>query len=210
MLEPSGFYYPNRFARAYLLGMQEVLGAESYDNILDMTGLKVYLSLLPPNTMDRQFDFAYLAALNEGLEEMFGGRGGGGVAMRIGRAWFGQGMISFGAFAGLSHPSFQSLPLERRAHIALEALVSVFTEYSDQDTQMRIEDGVYQIIVDTSPMCWGRQAEKPVCHALVGLIQACLHEASNGYEYHVQEQACHAIGHDHCEFHVHQKPIGQL
>jgi predicted hydrocarbon binding protein len=210
VLEPSGFYYPNRFARAYLLGMQEELGVESYDNILGMTGLETYLSQLPPNTMDRQFDFVYLAALNQGLEEMFGGRGGGGVAMRIGRAWFDLGMKSFGAFAGLSHPAFQSLALDRRARISLEALVSVFNQYSDQFTEMTIQDENYQIRVDTSPLAWDRHSEKPVCHALVGLIQACLHEASNGYEYHVQEHACRATGHEYCEFLVNQKPIGQL
>jgi predicted hydrocarbon binding protein len=59
-------------------------------------------------------------------------------------------------------------------------------------------------------MIWGRQTDMPVCHSLGGLFQATLHAASAGYEYHVVETTCHAVGQDQCIFQVNKKPIGQL
>ena len=205
MLEPSGFYYPNRFARAYLLGMQQTLGADGYETILDITDLATYFAELPPDTLDRQFDFVYFATLNQGLEAMFGARGGRGMALAIGRAWFAQGLSSFGAFAGLAHPKFQALSLDNRAYIALQAFSGVFQQYSDQSMHLRLQDDGYELSVDSSPMTWGRQTEQPVCHSLVGLLQA-----SDGHEYHVHEVACRAAGQDLCIFHINLKPIGQL
>ena len=209
MLEPSGLYYPNRFARFFLLGMQDVLGSEGLDAILSLAGLATYLDRLPPDTMERKFDFAYLAALSDSLEEWYGPRGGRGLALRIGRAWFEDGFQSFGAFAGMDHPMFQALPLESRAHIGLDALAAIFMQCTDQRTTFSVQPETYQITIDVSPMAWSRQADRPVCHALVGLLQACLNRASNGYEYHVHESACRATGHDECVFLINQKPIGQ-
>ena len=187
-----------------------VLDTEGYDAILGLSGLTTYFTELPPTTLERKFDFAYFAALSEGLEEMYGARGGRGLALRIGRAWFEAGFENFGAFAGLMHPAFQSLPQASRAQIALEALATIFVQHTDQLTRLNVLETTYQIQVDVSPMAWRRQADRPVCHALVGLIQACLRLASNGYEYHVHESACQAAGHDECIFDINQKPIGQL
>ena len=210
MLEPSGLYYPNRFARFFLKGMQDALGHDGYAAIRDVAGLTTYLSEWPPDTMDKQFDFAYMAALAEGLEELYGGRGGRGVALRIGRAWFDKGFKDFGAMAGFSHPAFAALPLDSQARIGLDALRNVFEQYSDQETSLQEEEDVYQLTIETSPMAWGRRTDKPVCHALVGLIQGCLHRASNGHEYHVREQTCSAVGHDECMFLINKQAIGQL
>ncbi|MBZ0302915.1 MAG: 4-vinyl reductase [Anaerolineae bacterium] len=209
MLEPSGLYYPYRFARYFLLGMQDVLGAEGLDAIVGLAGLTTYLSDLPPDTLERKFDFAYLAAVSGVLEDWYGARGGRGLALRIGRSWFIQGFHTFGALAGLAHPAFQSLPLNRRAQISLDALAAIFNQYSDQQTVFSIHEATYQLTVDVSPMAWGRQSDRPVCHALVGLFQECLRQASGGYEFLVHESACRAAGHDECIFVINQKPIGQ-
>jgi len=209
VLEPSGLYYPNRFARHFLLGMQEVLGTEGLDTVLGIAGLTTYLGELPPDNLERKFDFAYISAISAGLEEWYGARGGRGLALRIGRAWFAQGFSSFGAFAGLSDPAFQALPRASRTRIGLEALATIFSQRTDQQTSLTVQDAVYLVTVEVSPMAWGRQADRPVCHALGGLLQECLHRASGGYEYLVHESACHAAGHDECVFVINHKPIGQ-
>lgn len=209
MLEPSGLYYPYRLTRYFLLGMQDVLGAEGLDTILGLAGLATYLNDLPPDTLERKFDFAYLAALSGALEEWYGARGGRGLALRTGRSWFTQGFQSFGAFAGMAHPAFQALPQPSRAQMGLKTLTTVFNQYTDQTTKLKVHETTYTVTVEVSPMAWGRQADKPVCHALVGLLQECMHYASGGFEYHVHESECRAAGHDDCLFVINQKPIGQ-
>ncbi len=209
MLEPSGLYYPNRIARWFLLATEDVMGKHGLSAVLSLAGLETYIDHLPPDTLARQFDFAYMAALNQAFEDMYGTRGGRGMALRIGRASVSQGMKNFGALAGMADPAFQSLPLEKRQRMGLDALAAVFTRFSDQGSTITDMGDAYHFIVETSPMAWGRSADKPVCHALAGIIQEGLSWASAGYEYHVQEIACRATGSDSCVFKVNKSPIGQ-
>lgn len=210
MLEPSGLYYPNRIARLFLLAMEDVMGQHGLNAILGLAGLEVYIDQIPPDNLARQFDFSWIAALSEALEDMYGARGGRGMALRIGRACFARGLKDFGAMAGMADPAFRALSLESRSKIGLEALAAIFTNFSDQATVFRAYDTHYELRTEFSPMAWGRSADKPVCHALVGIVQESMRWASDGYEYHVQEVSCRAAGGEACIFRINHKPIGQL
>lgn len=208
MLEPSGLYYPNRIALSFFSAMEDVMGKNGLNALLSLAGLEMYIDHPPPDTLSKQFDFAYMAALNQALEDMYGARGGRGMALRIGRATFGQGMKSFGVLAGMGDPAFRALPLNSRVRLGLDALAAVFTNFTDQETSVQDTEDAYEFIVEISPMAWGRTADRPVCHALVGIVQEALRWASNGYEYHVQETACRATGNEACTLRVNKKPIG--
>lgn len=209
MLEPSGLYYPNRLARYFLQAMEEVMGQNSYSVVLTLAKLDDFISRLPQDNLAKQFDFASIAALNLALEEVYGTRGGRGMALRIGRASFSQDMKTFGALAGINDPAFRALPLEERCQIGLQALAQIFTNFSDQHSWLESTDATYRFVVEVSPMAWGRVSEKPVCHALAGILQECLRWASNGHEYYVYETACHACGDMNCVFTINKTPIGR-
>lgn len=210
MLKSSGLFYPNRFARYLLLAVGQVLSPEAAEAAFAQAGLANLLDPLPPDTLERAFDFAHLAAFSQALADLYGGRGGRGIDLRIGRAWFQQGMYSFGALAGMADPAFQALLLDQRIHLGLEALAGVFTRSSDQAAHVSEQPESYLFVVETSPLAWGRTADRPVCHMLTGLIQESLSWATQGFEFHVQEQACAAAGAGACVFAVNKKPIGQL
>ena len=55
---PSGYYYPNRIARIYLRAMEEVMGRNGLNALLNLTGLEQYKEQFPPNNLDKEFDFA--------------------------------------------------------------------------------------------------------------------------------------------------------
>jgi predicted hydrocarbon binding protein len=167
------------------------------------------MDTFPPDNLARQFDFAYIAAISEALENMYGTRGGRGMALRIGRASFAQGMKSFGAFAGMNTPAFKTLPLDQQVQLGVQVLVSVFNKFSDQDTTLQDKGDFYQIEIANSPMVWGRTTDRPACHALVGISQEAMRWASVGHEFHVQEIACRATGSEQCVFKVNKRPIGQ-
>ncbi|MBZ0294935.1 MAG: 4-vinyl reductase [Anaerolineae bacterium] len=210
MLELSGFYYPNRFARSFLLATEAVLTAGGLAAVLSIAELDAYTEQLPSDDLKRQFDFAYLSAINLSLEEMYGTRGGHGMALRIGRTWFTDGLREFGLLAGLADANFQALPLEARAEFGLQALARVFNTYSDQHCAVNSDTDHFYFTVAQSPMTWGRQSERSVCHALVGALQGCLHYASDSHEYHVYEQTCRAVGGSQCVFAINRNPIGQV
>jgi predicted hydrocarbon binding protein len=189
--------------------MEDVMGKGGLSALLTLADLHSFISQPPPNNLARQFDFAYFAALSQALEEMYGARGGRGMALRIGRASFARGLKTFGAMAGMTDPAFVALPLDTRTRLGLDALAAIFTNFSDQQSSVRELDEYYEFTTEMSPMAWGRSADKPVCHALTGMIQESLRWSSDGYEFHVQEHSCRAVGDEACVFRVNKKPIGQ-
>jgi len=188
--------------------MEAVMGDASLNAILNMSGMGEFIKAPPPDNMAREFDFASLSAMSQNLETMFGARGGRSMALRIGREMFSLGLNKFGAFAGMKDPAFIQLPLESRTAIGVQTLAAVFTNFSDQICVVKSTPDAYLFEVETSPMAWGRTAERPVCHALVGILQEGLNWASNGQEYHVQEMICRASGGEACVFKINKNPIG--
>lgn len=191
------------------MAMDDVMGRHGLSALLSLAQLDAYIQNPPPDNLEQQFDFASIAALSQALEEMYGARGGRGMALRIGRASFARGIKRFGAMKGVADPAFQMLPLQHRAELGLRALAAIFTNFSDQTSTLQIQETNYLFNVDVSPMAWGRISDKPVCHALVGIVQECLSWATNGYQFYVQEVACRATGSDHCSFRVNKHAIGQ-
>ena len=187
-------YYPNRFVLYLFQALEEVMGQHGLDEIL----ARAEISSLPPDDLAREFPFEYISALNAALDEVYGIRGGRGMALRAGRAWFAQGMKSFGALGGIGDPAFRRLPLQDRVKLALQAQAEIFSAFSDQQSSLEVTPGTLRFVIQVSPFAWGRSAEKPVCHPLVGLLQECARWASNGRDYTVRETACIAAGDPVC------------
>lgn len=205
--QSSGLFYPNRFARSFFLALEEVMGKHGLDATLGMAGLTRYVDNPPPDNMERVVDFAALSAINLALDEMYGARGGRGMALRAGRAWLVKGMNSFGALSGINDPAFRALAVEERTRLGVAALAGVFTHFSDQRTQFEDASQTYRVQVDVSPTAWMRQSDRPVCHPLVGLLQETARWASNGRDYTVRETHCRACGDDACVFVINKQPL---
>ncbi len=209
MQEPSGLYYPNRIARAFFLAMDDVMGPNGLSSLLSLARMEAYLNYPPPDDLKRQFNFAAIAALNEALEEMYGVRGGRGMALRIGQSAFARGLKSFGAMRAVAHPAYQNLALPKRIDYGLRGLAAILTNFSDQTSYVENNGDALLFISDVSPFSWGRKADKPVCHMMGGIILECLRWSSNGYEFYVREVECRAAGHERCVFRVNKSAIGE-
>ncbi len=166
------------------------MGQHGLDEILALA----QVDAMPPDDLAREFPFDRIGAINAALDEIYGVRGGRGMALRAGRAWFAQGMKTFGALGGIGDPAFRRLPLEDRVRLALQAQAQIFSAFSDQVSSVEAAPGTLRFVIQASPFAWGRTAEKPVCHPLVGLLQECARWASNGRDYTVREVQCVAAG----------------
>jgi predicted hydrocarbon binding protein len=206
--QSSGMYYPNRIARSYFLALEEVMGKHGLEATLEIAGLNGFVGTLPTDTLERTVDFAVLSALNLALDEMYGARGGRGMALRAGRAWLVKGMNGFGALSGVGDPAFRALSVEERVRISLRALASVFTHFSDQRSSFEETAQAFRFNVENSPTAWMRESDKPVCHPLVGLLQETVRWAANGRDYAVREVECGACGRSSsCIFLVNKHPL---
>ena len=80
------FFYPNKMGRIVLLAMEEVMGRNGVNAILNLARLKNLVNCYPPNNFDRQFTFEEVGAIQQALDDMYGPRGSRGLALRAGRA----------------------------------------------------------------------------------------------------------------------------
>jgi hypothetical protein len=204
----SGFYNTNKFARIALQAYEEVMGKNGLNAILNLAGLGNLIDNYPPDNLERQFDFADYTAIHVGLEELYGPRGGRGLALRAGKSTFSDVLKGYGALAGVSDLAFKVLPLQTKLRIGLPAAARIFSQSSDQLTSVDETDNAFIWTLHRCPACWSRKgADKPVCYITTGLLQAMLTWVSGGSEFRVNESKCCAVGDTVCEFVIQKEPL---
>jgi predicted hydrocarbon binding protein len=206
--------YPNRFARFLLRAMKVEMGEMGLSAVMRIAWGDDQTERIPANTLAKEFSFESLSALNRALDTHYdadagGARIGRGMALRVGRAWFYQGIKGFGALAGIETPKVAALPSEARARLALEALAHIFTHFSDQTSWLDESDRVFRFIVDPCAPAWGMQSDRPVCQMIVGLLQECVRWAS-GQDLLVRETNCRAVEGGACIFVINKQPVEPL
>ena len=207
-VQKAGLYYPNKFGLIIIKSMEEVMGKNGMNAILNLAGLNHYIDHYPPDNLDKGFDFAELSAIGVALEEMYGPRGGRGLALRAGRATFSDALQNFGALTGVADLAFVVLPLHAKLRIGVPSMAKIFTQLSDQHSTVQEKDTEYIYTIHKCPCCWSRHdADKPVCFIATGLLQEGLKWVSGGNEFRVNESKCVAVGDDVCEFVIQKEPI---
>ena len=110
----SPYNYANKIALIAIKSLEEVMGKNGLNAILNLAHLPQMIDHYPPDNLDRQFNFADFSAINLALEEMYGPRGGRGLALRAGRAAFADSLRNFGALAGAGDLAFKVCPFRRK------------------------------------------------------------------------------------------------
>lgn len=206
-IPPSGKYYPNKFARIAILALEDVMGRNGVSAILNLADLPDLINQLPPDNLQKQFDFADISAINGALEDLYGARGGRGLAQRVGQATFNDALRNFGALAGVGDREFKALPLQAKLRIGLPAVARIVNQTSDQHCTVDEQDGSFIFSIHSCPVCWGRKSDKPDCYMTIGLLQAGLKWVSGGLEFQVSETKCIAMGDEVCEFAISKEPL---
>jgi predicted hydrocarbon binding protein len=201
------YHYPQKMGRIILLGMEEVIGRGGMDAVLNLAALDELAQNQPSATNERTFSFETISQLHQSLEQVYGPRGGRGLALRSGRACFKYGIKEYGSMLGLTEIAFRLLPTSTKLHTGARSFAELFNKHTDQ--QVRIEETENQILwhIERCPLCWGRAAEEPVCHLAVGILQEALYWLSGGKVFSVEETACHARGDDHCTITILKTPL---
>jgi len=204
----SEYNYANKIARISIKALEDVMGKNGLNAILNLAHLPELIDNYPADNLNREFNFADFSALNLALEEMYGPRGGRGLALRAGRAAFADALRNFGALAGVGDLAFKVLPLHAKLRIGIPAMAKIFSQISDQYSTVREENDVFVYTIHRCPVCWGRSgSDKPVCFIATGLLQEGLKWVSGGNEFRVNESRCVAMGDEVCDFVILKSPI---
>lgn len=204
----SGFFYANKFARIAIQAYEDVMGKNGLNAILNLANLGHLVDNYPPDNLEREFEFADFTALHIALEEMYGPRGGRGLALRAGRATFNDVLKDFGALAGVGDMAFKVLPLIAKIKIGLPASAKIFSQMTDQHSTVSEKEDTFIWTIHRCPICWTRKGlDRPVCYISTGLLHAMLTWVSGGLEFRINESRCCACGDDVCEFVIQKDPI---
>ena len=205
----SGLYYPNRFVRITLQALQDVIGATGMKAIYSLSGVSQLLEALPPDDMERQFDFADFSNLFGTLQTMFGVRGAHSLAVRAGRSTFKEGMRVFDKFklpgmdAGTGPIGAPGLL------IRLNRLSNFLNTISDQHTFVHPCESEYtfEFGISICPVCINRTSTEPICSFFEGLLTEAACSFSGGSDFSAIEIQCHAAGAENCLFEI--KPAAE-
>lgn len=207
MAEKSGLYYPNKIGRIYLMAMEEVMGTNGIKAVLNLAKVPELIGNYPPNNLGREFEFSDFGAIGNAIEEMYGPRGGRGLALRAGRASFAQGLSEFGSVIGASELAFKVIPLATKLKVGLKAMTETFSKFSDQKTDVAEADDHFIYTILACPVCWGRTSDRNICYGAIGILQEGLRWASGGKDFKVEEIECHAAGAENCVFYIYKEPL---
>jgi predicted hydrocarbon binding protein len=203
----SGYGYPNHVARAFLLELENLMGKNGVSAMLNRSGLEAWIAAPPPDDSQRGVDFAEFTALLAALDDLYGPRGGRGLARRAGWAVFRHILPRLPALQALADLPGQALPAAEKLELALRGLAQAFSGASDQQATVVSEADALVFQVQRCPACWGRKVEDgPACAAIDGLLEECVHWLFGGEPTRIEESECIAHGGTGCTFRIPRPP----
>lgn len=202
----SGLYYPNQTARLALQNLEALTGRNGLKAVLNLAHLPELIDNYPPADLERSFDFADLSAILGALEELYGARGAGGFALRVGAAALADALPRFPppAQAGIAAPT--GLPLPERLRQGIPLLAEFFSQFSDQLSSAEEREDDFVFVIHNCPACWGRTTAKPACHFVRGMLQEGLKNISGGVEVGVTQTAARSAADAACVFIIDKAP----
>lgn len=188
----------NTMMRVYLDTIQNIMGPQGLNSVLNYGHLKKYINNFPPDDDQLKIPREDLRRLHQSLIDLFGEKGARGILLRIGREMTFTWLEKRPAVVKSMKYAMRLLPEIKQMQLSLERFV--------EESEKRIpslkgsshlelkEDKDYFLLVDEdSYTSEGIISENPVCHVYVGNIETSL-EWITGHAHKVEEIQCRARG----------------
>ncbi len=148
-----------------------------------------------------------MAAITEGLEKMYGPRGGRGVALRAGRAGFKYLLRQFGTTLGIIDLNYRMMPVPLRIKSGLQSLADLMGKLGDEQVTIGELEHAWTWTAERCPHCWQRSVAEPACQFPVGMLQEFFAWASSGRVYAIREVECLAAGGTVCMIQINKMAL---
>ncbi len=201
------YFYPNKMGRIVLTALEEIMGSHGVNAVLNLADLQHLIGNYPPNNLEPGVPFEQIGTIFQTLDDMYGIRGGRGLALRAGRETWKYALKEFAPVLGIADLATRTLPLSIKLKIGLDVFAQTFNKFSDQEVRLGEDELGYLWIIERCPICWNRQSPTPCCHLAIGILEQSLDWVSRGRRFHVEEIACTAAGDPTCTIRIHKKPL---
>ncbi len=195
-------FLPNKMGRILLMALEEVIGNAGVNAVLNQARLSDRIENYPPATPDRSVNYSEVSAIQLALEQIYGPRGGRGVALRSGRVCFRYGLREFSSQPVSNHAEIRLAPMDTKIKKGAQVLSDFFRSYAGLEIGIESSADQWLWKIKRCPICWERQTDSPACHLMVGIIQEGLYWISGGKFFDVEETSCIARNDPDCTFRI--------
>jgi predicted hydrocarbon binding protein len=206
MINDSSMRGSSQIGEILFLGVEEIIGRSGLNAVLNLAKRSPEAANTD-GVFSQRIDYADITAAAIGLEEMYGPRGGRGIALRAGRAGFKYLLRQSGTAMGITDLNFRLLPVPTRLKTGLEAMAGLMSRIGDEQVKIEETERYWSWNSTGCPMCWQRTELEPVCQFTVGLLQEFFTWASSGRLYSLNEVACQASGAPACVIQIDKKTL---
>lgn len=204
---PEDAPYINALLYQTMKGIEEVLGENGLNAVLQSSGMGRFVDNPPPNDLESDVEAREFAHLNSAIEE-FTGRAGKGMLQRIGRSGFRWGIKEQSSVMGLAGIALKALPQRLRMRAVLLGLRKGLMDTVPYGLiDVRDEDGVFVFTDYACVICHTRPAEAPICYMYLGTLSEAMAYATGKdfRDFEVVETHCRALGDGYCRFEIREK-----
>jgi predicted hydrocarbon binding protein len=188
--------------RAFLLGLDDVIGAHGTEMLLRRGGIAQFAHNYPPNTTERNgYLLRYFSQVIQALYDVYGARGGRAIMQRVGRAQATRGLEESATLVAVARAAMSLMPLHQRVLMVLERSGRAMTEQLDVQIHARHDHDLFFVEMHNCPYCINWKSEKPVCYTMVGFLHRVLQRATGGTET-IEEIECSAQGAAMCKYRI--------
>jgi predicted hydrocarbon binding protein len=187
---------PNTLIRSYLNALDDLLGKNGVNTILNHSGLSDWIENYPPHDLTKAVPFEAFSKIQSSLDDIYGERTGQNLSRRASRTSFldiGAELINRAGHAASEDISNEGI------QDTLDTFVSLFDDGTGA-VYWSGEDEKIVIYFVTCPCCIDRKSQTPICHACAGWIEGFLTQLALGDRVQVTEASCLASDDESCSF----------
>lgn len=202
--EPQG---TAKALRAFLLGLDDVIGAHGTETLLRHSGAQQYIGNYPPDTAERNGHLLrYFSQITHVLFDIYGVRGTRAIMQRVGRAQASRGLEESAPLVAVARVAMKFLPVNQRVAMVLESSGRAMEDQLDITVKTSSDDGHFYFEIQHCPYCIDWQNNAPVCYSMIGFLHRVLQRATGGTET-IEEIECCAKGDPACKYRITLNPV---
>jgi predicted hydrocarbon binding protein len=195
---------PTSFLHFTLRAIDEIMGTNGLNSILNLTGLGKFRGNFPPNNEALESDAVDIGRLIKGTIDLIGLNGVAAILKNAGRRGYRMSLDENPELMQALGAELKKMPSDRDRIASLMGAITydanrIFGE--EHQELVPLEDG-FEVRISECEWCYGiADMPAPVCFAELGLEEEAILWAT-GKHYNVTEIACRATGAERCIFRI--------
>lgn len=189
--------------RAFLLGVEDVVGNSAMRGVLRQAGLVQYIDNYPPATSDfGGHSQKFISQLNRVLFDIYGARGSRAILQRVGRVQATAMMEQDATVTATVKMAFKLAPQRIKVKLLLDRAAQEIGARMNTSPKVYAEGEFYFYDDPTCPYCLDWKNDAAVCFTVSGFLREVLRHIG-AIEYpKIDEILCRAKGDASCRFKI--------